>query len=263
MGMNLLGFVNYFSLGSLVPLGRYGGLGAGVSYLFAEDTRYDELGQEQGTFTNSDLLIALGYAYPIIPELSGGASVKFIRSTLAEYDALSLGADVGVIWKPIDYIYLGSSLRNLGTPRKFIDEWEYPPTSLRNGVAFKLPIGSSQFTLASDVSVYPDADPTFSAGAELALRLGQIMKAVSGQSLSGISLRGGYESGYHLGTWGGLTFGLGIEYEAMENFFLCIDGVYFSYGYLGESERVSLSLRYEPNSEPEPRSRRRPARSRR
>lgn len=262
-GMNLLGFVNYFALGSLVPLGDYGGLGAGVSYLYAQDTRYDDRGQELGTFTNSDLLISLGYAYPIMPSLAAGGTLKFIRSQLAEYDAYSFGTDLGIIFKPVDYVHLGSSLRNLGTPRKFVDQWEYPPTNLRNGVAFIFPIMASQLTIASDLSLYPDADPTISAGAELALRLGKIMKIVSGQSLSGIFIRGGYESGYHLGTWGGLTVGFGIEYEAAANFFLCIDGVYFSYGYLGDSERVSLSLRYEPNAKPERKSRRRPSSSRR
>ncbi len=263
MGMNLLGFVNYFSLGSLIPAGNYGGLGAGISYLYSQDTRYDEMGQEIGTFTNSDLLIGLGYAYPFISNLSGGTSVKFVRSQLAEYAAYSFVSDVGIIYQPVEFVSLGSSLRNLGIPRKFIEKWEYPPVNLRNGAALKIPIMESHIIIATDVSLYPDVAPTFSVGGELALRLGKIMEAVAGQSLTGIFLRGGYQSGYHLGVWSGLSFGLGIEYQLYQNFFLNFDAVYFSYGYLGDSERVSLSLRYqaaEKTKKKSSRSSRRPRR---
>lgn len=263
MGMNMLGFVNYFSLGTLIPAGDYGGLGIGLSYLYAQDTRYDETGQEQGTFTNSDLLGGIGYAYPFIQSLSGGASLKFVRSQLAEYDAYSFISDVGLIYKPIEYLYLGSSLRNFGIPRKFIEKWEYPPTNLRNGVALKVPFLENHFILASDVSLYPDVAPTISVGAELALRLGKIMKVVTGQSISGFFLRAGYQTGYHLGTWGGLSFGFGIEYQAAKNLYLNIDGVYFSYGYLGESERVSLAVRYAPDQGHRTSGRKHPSRSRR
>ncbi|MEO0226166.1 MAG: PorV/PorQ family protein [candidate division WOR-3 bacterium] len=263
MGMNMLGFVNYFSLGSLIPVGRFGGIGVGASYLFAQDTRYSEMGEELGSFTNSDLLIGLGYAYPFISSLSGGASMKFIRSQLAEYSAYSFTTNVGIIFSPIKYIYLGSSIRDLGPPRRFISEWEYPPTNLRNGIALKIPIEESQITISSDLSVYPDVSPTFSAGGELALRLSQMMKKISGQPLSGIFIRCGYQSGYHLGNWGGLSFGLGIEYQVYTNLFLILDLVYFSYGYLGESERVSLSLRYAPSIARRSKSGKRPGRSRR
>ena len=61
-----------------------------------------------------------------------------------------------------------------------------------------------------------------------------------------IYARGGYQSGSHLGTWSGFSFGIGYEYRLTDNLFLSLDVVYLSYGLLGGSERASLGLRYSP-----------------
>ncbi|MDH5684452.1 MAG: hypothetical protein OEZ20_08315, partial [candidate division WOR-3 bacterium] len=55
-----------------------------------------------------------------------------------------------------------------------------------------------------------------------------------------------YQTGYHLGIWSGFSFGLGYEYQIASTIDLVLDAVYFSYGFLGDSERVSLSFRFMP-----------------
>ena len=61
----------------------------------------------------------------------------------------------------------------------------------------------------------------------------------------------GYKSGYqYLGSWSGLSVGLGYEYQVVRGLYFGIDALYLSYGNLGGSERISASLRYEPVKTP-------------
>lgn len=247
MAMTLYRDVSYLSGGMLIPTGKRFGAGIGFSFLSAQDTRRNEVGEETGSFSVSDFGLSTGLAYKLHEYLSFGGSLKLIHSRLDVYTATSPLIDFGVLWSPISYLYLGSSLLHLGPPRRFIERWEYPPTNLRTGVAFKFPLYRNQFILASDMSIYPDVAPTLSFGGELRIELPKKIK-IGGESPSIFTIRGGYKSGYHLGIWSGFSFSIGYEYQLSTNLFLALDAVYFSYGYLGESARVSFSLHYLPTS---------------
>jgi hypothetical protein len=96
--------------------------------------------------------------------------------------------------------------------------------------------------------VYPDFAPSLSVGAELYIRLHGNPGTGGAPPGQGLSVRGGYQSGSHLGTWSGLSFGIGYEYELARNLFFGLDVVYLSYGLLGDSERASVGLRYSPGN---------------
>lgn len=238
--MKLLQSVSYASAGLVAPLGSRLAVGCAGGYLSASDVRRDELGQELGTFGLSDLVVGPGVAWQPGSGLGIGLAAKYVAGRIDSFQAHAVSFDGGALYRPSRYLTFGASLLHLGTPRRFIRDWEHPPTNLRAGAALRIPLAEHHFVLAADLSVYPDVMPTLSVGAEWRVRLSG--KAV-GQSLA---LRGGYQSGSHLGTWSGWSFGLGYEYELSRNLFLGLDVVYLSYGLLGGSERASLGLRYSP-----------------
>ena len=240
--MKLLQSVSYASAGLAAPVGRRFAVGCAGGYLSATDVRRDELGQEIGTFGLSDLVVGPGIAWQPLSGLGIGAGARFVAGRIDSFHANALSFDGGAIYQPMKYITVGVSLLHVGTPRKFIADWEYPPVNLRAGVAGRIPFDDNHLLLTSDISAYPDFGPVLSAGAELYLKL-------SGSSAGqGLYVRGGYQSGSHLGTWSGFSLGIGYEYELARSLFFGLDVVYLSYGLLGDSERASVGLRYSPGS---------------
>jgi hypothetical protein len=246
MIMDLFQSVTYAGAGVTTPFGKFLSAGIAGSYLTASDTRRDIYGKEEGSFPISDFLIGPGLAFNPLENLAIGGAVKFLGSRLDSFRSYAASIDAGVIYAPVKYFYLGSSLLHFGTPRKFISNLEYQPTNLRIGAAGKVPIYEHSLIIASDVSVYSDNLPTVSVGAEGKVKLTSIMKTKG--SNQWLAVRAGYQTGYNLGFGSGFSFGIGYEYELAPALQLVIDAVYLSYGLLGQSERVSLSLSYSPKS---------------
>ncbi len=255
MGMSHLGFIQYYNLTSSIFLGKKAGsLGIGICYLTAKDTRRDEAGNESEDFRNSDMLLNCGYGKSIGKknQISFGGGAKVVYSRLESVSAYGFLGDFGLILHPVKFIYLGTTIKNLGTPRKFIEKWEYPPVNFRQGLALKIPFGQSHWALSIDYSLYPDYIPTFSIGSEVHIREPKIMqqttKAIFGQEtmISGFSLMAGYQTGYQDLGWSGLTFGFSLEIMIGSGLFLDIGAVALSYGYLGYSERIGIGLNYAP-----------------
>ncbi len=242
--MQMFNCVTYLSGGLTMPIAKRFGAGLTGGFLSATDTRRDELGKEIGTFGLNDLIIGPGFAYQPVRGLAFGGTGKFVYSRIDSFSTWALSFDGGVIYRPINRLTLGASLLHLGTPRRFIADWEHQPVNLRAGVAFKLPIEKHYILLTSDGSLYPDYGPTASFGGEARLDLGS-MGSKQNQALY---LRLGYQTGSHLGTWSGFSFGIGYEYLIAKSLSLAIDAVYLSYGLLGNSERLSLGLKFTPTT---------------
>ncbi len=240
--MKLLQSVSYASAGLVAPVGRRLAVGCAGGFLSASDIRRDKLGQELGTFGLSDLVVGPGVAWQPLSGLGFGLGARYVYSRIDSFHASAFSVDGGAIYEPVKYITVGASLLHLGTPRRFISEWEYPPVNLRAGVAAKIPLAGNRLILSSDLSVYPDYGPVLSAGAEFYVPLSG---SSAGQALYA---RGGYQSGSHLGTWSGFSLGIGYEYELAKDLFFGLDVVYLSYGLLGDSERASIGLRYSPGN---------------
>jgi len=127
MAMNHLTYFNYYNLTSAIPLGKYGGLGIGLSYLTATDIEYSEKGEEGNEFRNSDMLLNIGYGKSVGKRtiISFGGAVKLVRSQLYTYDTYGILSDFGVILNPFKFLYFGTVIKNFGSPRRFINELEW------------------------------------------------------------------------------------------------------------------------------------------
>jgi len=249
MAMNHLQYFNYYNLTSAIPLGKKrGGIGIGISYLGGTDIEYSERGEEMGEFRNSDMLLNIGYGKATGRNriFSFGCAVKIVRSQLYTYSAYGVLGDLGVIINPFKYLYFGTVLKNIGTPRRFIERWECPPLNFRQGFALKVPFRENQFALSCDYSVYPDIAPTFSVGGEVRIRSPQLMEALGQGKISGFAIMAGYQSGYESGGWSGFSLGVSFEVVVGEGLIFDIGGLLLSYGYLGTSERIALGLNYVP-----------------
>jgi hypothetical protein len=91
---------------------------AGITYVNygAFDGR-NEIGEETGEFTGSEIALSLGYAYNVPwTKLYIGGNAKFISSTLETYNSFGVAADIGAIYvddkNDINY---GLVVRNFGT----------------------------------------------------------------------------------------------------------------------------------------------------
>jgi hypothetical protein len=245
MIMNLYDNVVYGSGAVVFPVVRKGSISAGLAgaYLSATDTLRDENGTSHGAFTIWDALGSAGVGWQVKSYLSLGATGKFVASKIHTYHAYSVLGDFGVKVNPTKYLYFGLKLENVGTPRSFISDLEFPPTTARGGLAMIFPFNKSHLILSSDLIWPIDRAPSLAIGGELKIYIKPEQLAGS----SGIILRAGYRSGYHLGTWGGTSFGLGYEYELTPLVHISIDAVYFSYGFLGNSDRLSLGVNFRPS----------------
>lgn len=236
----MLDGVSYVSGGLVTPVFRKMGVGFGGGYLSATDVRRDRNGAELGTFGLSDFCAGPGFAFGLSRWLALGACAKFVYSRLDSFSAWAVSFDGGVLFRPLKDLSIGASLLHLGTPRRFIEALEYPPVNLRGGAAYRIPIQTHYALFSCDLSVYPDYGPTFGAGVE-----GRFDLAALGSNRKDILyLRGGYQSGGHLGGFCGFSFGIGYETSFRPGLNLLIDAVYLSYGLLGDAQRVSLGFRW-------------------
>lgn len=248
MAMNHLEYFNYYNLTSAIPFKKkHTGLGFGISYLTGTDVEYSERGEEIGEFRNSDMLLNIGYGKATrYKSFSFGLAVKVVRSQLYTYSAYGILGDIGILIHTLKYVYIGTVLKNIGTPRRFIERWECPPLNFRQGLAVKVPFGQNQCAVSFDYSVYPDIAPTYSGGAEVRIRSPELMEALGQGKISGFSIMAGYQSGYESGGWSGFSLGFSVEVRLGEDLVLDVAGLLLSYGYLGTSERIALGLHYVP-----------------
>lgn len=248
MLMNHLTYFNYYNLTSALPVGKNNAVGIGLSYLGASDIEFSERGEELGQFRNSDMLLNVGYGHALDRRriVSIGGAVKVVRGQLYRYSAYGALADIGVLLNPVKYLYFGTVVKNLGTPRTYIEMREYPPVNFRQGVALKLPFQNNQFTLSADLSIYPDYSPTISVGAEAIIRSLGLLGMSDQKRISSFTIMAGYQSGYDAGTFSGFTVGFGVQVFVMEGLYLDIGALLLSYGYLGTSERIALGLNFLP-----------------
>jgi hypothetical protein len=248
MFMNHVTYLNYYNLTSAIPADVVGTVGIGISYLGASDTEYSERGENLGDFTNSDMLLNIGYGRSFGKHnvISVGGAVKVVRSQLYSFSSYGLLLDAGLIYNPVKYLYLGTVLKNVGTRRRFIDMWEYPPVNFRQGVAIKLPISANQLALSCEYSYFPDSKSTFSVGGEIVIRDPRILGSSSGRRISGFAIMGGYQYGYGEGAFSGFSAGFSLEIVVSPGIYLDVSALLLSYGYLGTSERIALGLNYVP-----------------
>lgn len=114
-----------------------GYFGAGVRYMnYGSFDKYNENFENLGTFGANELALSLGYANKYKTNFHYGANVKFIYSSIDEYNSMALALDLGAMYViPEKQLNFGISILNLGTQvKKYINTNEKLPIDLRFGM---------------------------------------------------------------------------------------------------------------------------------
>ncbi|MBU1298186.1 MAG: type IX secretion system protein PorQ [Bacteroidetes bacterium] len=118
----------------------FGFIGAGIIYTHYGDFEMrNELGYKEGNFSAGDFAVSAAYADQLIENVTYGASIKFIYSTIASYNSYGVATDFGVTYTAIpDRFHVAASLLNLGTQLKpYINTKEKLPLDLKIGASLK------------------------------------------------------------------------------------------------------------------------------
>ncbi len=96
--------------------------------------------EDLGTFTAKDIAVSGSYAYLLSNKFAGGITAKFITSTIAGYNSIAVGVDLGLNYYDGEKgISVSAVARNLGGQVKaFNDDFERIPFDLQLGISKKL-----------------------------------------------------------------------------------------------------------------------------
>jgi hypothetical protein len=186
-------------LGVNVPLENFA-IGIGINTTNTGDIELrTQPGPSEGTFSSHDFAGSISIARKIVPELSVGASFKFLYEKIFVDEASGVGFDVGALYtSPIEglrFAVVGSNLGSMGSLRS---EKIQLPSLIRIGSAYihDVDMLRSTLTVGADlVKVFREDNTHLHTGLELNYQ-------------ETIAFRIGYLFGYDTR---GLTVGLGLR----------------------------------------------------
>ncbi len=131
-GGKLLGFQAARAFGERHTLG----VGAQMlSYGSVDET--DTQGNAMGSFTPSDVVVSLGYAYLLSDYVAGGANFKLISSKYGQYNSVALAVDLGLnYYDPDNDLSVSAVLSNVGTQVKSFYEGQKDKVPLNLQLGF-------------------------------------------------------------------------------------------------------------------------------
>ncbi len=216
--------MNYGFIGYAQPLANNRTLGLGMMYLGSGNIeKLDANGITEGSFEAKDMIFTLAYGWNLSEGLSLGASIKALSLKIDDEKANSFAGDIGFLSKtPIENLFIGGTLQNLGSKVKFIKEGDKLPLNIKLGTAYKAMDG--KLILLLDMNKPVDNDLSLNLGTEYCLT-------------PTLKVRGGYNSRLDAGS--GITGGIGFTIRPFQ-----LDYAYVPYGDLGKTHRYCLLVRF-------------------
>ncbi len=158
-------FYEYFSYKNHIP--EIGGtISANIIYLnLGEFVETDEFGNQLSTFKAYETAITGGYSTKVFDDLGIGVNLRYIHSSLANFDvqrqgrkgvASTVSFDLSALWKPTqlnfpglgnieDRLSIGVNLSNLGPKLTYIQQSQADPLPTNLRLAFAVKLVKSQF----------------------------------------------------------------------------------------------------------------------
>lgn len=174
-----------------------------------------------GTFGATSYAISAGYGRQLFLDgLYLGATVKYIRQDIENFDGSTVAADLGAYWRRKDHPFsAGFSVANLGDKIRMKTKHDELPTTFRLGAAYRF--FENRFVATADL--------------EKTFRNDEIYYHVGGEYWVAkmLALRVGYNSVDEAGT--GLTAGAGIKVDHF-----ALDYAWADQNELKQTHRISL-----------------------
>jgi len=202
----------------------------------------DANGRKSGSFDASDTAISAAYAHRFTLSTKFGATIKYIKSNIADSAATAFAIDLGGMYdlkrmtgRPMT---LGFSIQNLGQGMRFLDESNPLPLTFAAGLGYRLPVG---LILAMDIKHRPYAKTTeVNIGTEYAILSALTLRMGYASSSVPFGLSSGKKSGLSaLGGIAGLGAGLGFKVGDYT-----LDYSFTPFGELGDVQRISLGSKF-------------------
>lgn len=221
------------------PVEGFGILGASIVYIdYGTFKETDEFATETGSsFSASDLALTLSWGDHFEQNISYGANVKYVFSSIENYNASAIAVDLGLIWDASifqDNLFFGFSVLNIGSNFEYYADVKEPlPLSTRFGFSkilehLPLEISLSLIDIHEEEN-FGDIFKDFAVGGEF--RLSESLR-----------LRMGYNNRRHLdlaateeSEFGGVSGGLGIYFGKYR-----FDYAYSNYNLLGNTHTFGL-----------------------
>lgn len=254
--------ISFDYVGTVIPLGRYGSLGANVTVLSMGEMEVRTVQFQEGTgekFSASDFAAGLSYARNLTDRFSIGANVKYVEQRIWHMKASTVALDIGTMFNTqIGGLRIGTTISNFGPAMKMTgkdvleyhdiapnkmgnneqilaalktDDWSLPLT-FQAGVAYDLfRTKSHRLTMAADAISPSDNTQAVNTGFEYALN-------------EMIYIRGGLKSLFQRDTEESFTLGAGLHYKMFGSGEILVDYAYADFGLLDYVQRFSFSLRF-------------------
>lgn len=226
MGMysNLFGSVEGLNYGNIgVSKGfEFGTMGLGVIYSSVSDIPYVEnvSGPSGETFSDNEMAVILSYSRIVTDNLQIGINGKYIRHTIAGFEASGIGFDVALLTTFSEKLKMGLMIQDaIGATIKLNGREDTYISKFKFGVAYN-PI--SVLTISPEIMVTGNKKAQLSIGSEY-----DVYKNM-------IKLRGGYNTVQEAP-----SFGLGIKYSQIN-----IDYSYSRNGDLGNVSKFGFILEF-------------------
>ena len=233
----------FFAYGFQVPGIGYFGLGS--HYLnYGEFKRTDELGNVDGEFGAGNLVVMADYAVKFSKDFYIGVALKFIHSSIAEYNSTALAADFGLLYLfPYQNLQIGFGVFNVGAVTDaFVESKDDLPLNYRLGFSKRL--AHLPLLLVVEGYQYQDEDFQFIIGGEFVVTPFLFLR------ISYNSVGKDQKIGENSEKYAGVYIGTGISLDKtvkFQNTFwqrLSFDYALSSAGNVGTLNRLSLSLRF-------------------
>ncbi|MFH1260122.1 MAG: PorV/PorQ family protein [Elusimicrobiota bacterium] len=209
----------------------------GVVGLFVESLDIGKIGKTEvdgsgnlidrgDSFQAGNLVIGLGYSLSLGEKHGAGVVFKSIQGKIDSETAKSFALDLGWIYEVRENIRIGASAQNIGGEFKYVSEGDKLPLRVRAGAGYKLIPG---LLLGADVVSEVNEGKT-NGGIGVEYNFKEIASARIGYNSERTSSLGGSA---------GLNVGAGFRYQNYN-----IDYGFVPYGDLGNSQRVSLGVKF-------------------
>ncbi len=252
--------INYDFAGVVIPVGKFGTLGASLTSLSMDEMMVRTELQPEGTgeyFEVGDLALAVSYAFRLTDRFSIGFNAKYIYQKIWKETANGFAVDVGTLFVTgLKGLRIGASLTNFGTDMKMsgdnllvyhdidpykmgnndrifaelrTDKWPLP-LLFQFGLAMELFQNRlHRLTVATDAMHPIDNAESMNLGFEYGFR-------------EQFFLRGGYRNLFLKDGEEGFTLGAGFLIRFLGNFQIKLDYAYADFGRLQNTQRFSVNL---------------------
>ena len=144
LNLNYMNYISDVNIGSAIYTKAFkekGAWGVGASFFsYGKIPGYTEENQQTGDLSAKDINIQGFFSYDLSEKWRGGLSLKFLYSSMAEYNSFGMGVDAGLSYYDSEKNFsFGFVLKNIGAQFKsYYDERQKMPWDIQMGISKRM-----------------------------------------------------------------------------------------------------------------------------